>query len=88
MNADEAVQVVNESLILLLELSMPLLLIGGAVGLVIAIFQSLTQIQEASLTFVPKIIVVFVGLMFLAPSMVQKLQDFMLLLADRIINVQ
>lgn len=88
MNDVEAVKVLVDSLMLLINLSLPLLLVGGAVGLIVAVFQSLTQIQEASLTFVPKIIVVFFTLMILAPSMVQELQDFMLLLSDRIINIK
>lgn len=88
MDDIEAVSILIEAVNLLLRLSIPLLVIGGVVGLVVAIFQSLTQIQEASLTFVPKIIVVFIAFMFLAPAMMQELQEFMQLLSDRIINIR
>jgi flagellar biosynthetic protein FliQ len=52
------------------------MLIALLIGLVISLFQALTQIQEVTLTFVPKIIVVFVSMLLLAPFMLHTLSDF------------
>lgn len=57
-------------------LSLPMLGLGMAVGLLISIFQSVTQIQEMTLTFVPKIIAVMGGLIIFAPWMLTKLLDY------------
>lgn len=55
-----------------------------AIGLVIALFQALTQVQEASLTFVPKIIVIFVSLFLTAPLIASELQGLSEALYSRI----
>ena len=60
----------------LLYVSTPLMIIALVVGLIIALFQALTSIQEMTLTFVPKIILVFVALIFLLPFMSNKLSTF------------
>lgn len=60
----------------LLYVSTPLMLVALIVGLIIALFQALTSIQEMTLTFVPKIILVFVALIFLLPFMSNKLSTF------------
>jgi flagellar biosynthetic protein FliQ len=54
----------------------PIVLVSMAVGLVISVFQAATQINEATLTFVPKLLVVALILMMLGPSMVSQLTDF------------
>jgi flagellar biosynthesis protein FliQ len=54
----------------------PIIIASMAVGLVISIFQAATQINEATLTFVPKLLVVALVLMLLGPSMVSQLTDF------------
>ncbi len=56
------------------------------VGLVIALFQALTQIQEMTLTFVPMIIVIFVSVLVLLPFMISTLTSFSQGLFDRIVN--
>ena len=63
--------VLQKTLILILELCAPVLLVSLVVGLMISIFQSVTQIQEATLTFVPKILAAFLAIIFLAPWMLQ-----------------
>jgi flagellar biosynthetic protein FliQ len=62
-------QIANEGLLLVLVVSGPPVLISLLVGLLIALFQALTQIQEQSLTFVPKIIVVFGILAVMGPML-------------------
>lgn len=59
-----------------LMLSLPILGLGMAVGLIISIFQAVTQIQEMTLTFVPKILAVLAGLMLFGPWMLNKLMAY------------
>jgi len=56
--------------------SAPILLVGMAVGLVISILQAVTQIQEMTLSFVPKLIAVFIALIALAPWMMEVMLKF------------
>lgn len=76
MTQDQAIDIVREAFIVALMIMGPILIIGLVIGLVISIFQAVTQIQEQTLSFVPKIfgmaIVVIVG----APWIVQQLMDF------------
>lgn len=75
---DESVllEVGRDAVIVTLKLGAPLMLIALLIGLIISLFQALTQIQEVTLTFVPKIIVVFVAMLLLAPFMLHTLTDF------------
>jgi len=57
-------------------LSAPVFIAGMAVGLAVSVFQALTQIQEMTLTFVPKIIAVFLALLFFMPWMMRLMLDF------------
>ena len=57
-------------------LSLPMLGLGMVVGLIISIFQSVTQIQEMTLSFVPKIVAVLVGLLIFGPWMLNKLMSY------------
>jgi len=56
-----------------LYLSLPILGISLIVGLLVSLFQAVTQIQEATLTFVPKIVAMFISLLFLLPWMMNKM---------------
>jgi flagellar biosynthetic protein FliQ len=75
---DEAIllEVGRDAVIVTLKLGGPLMIIALLIGLIISLFQALTQIQEVTLTFVPKIIVVFVAMLLLAPFMLHTLTDF------------
>ncbi len=75
---DEAalLEIVRTAVIVTLKIGVPVMLISLVVGLIISLFQALTQIQEATLTFVPKILVVFASLLLLAPFMLHTLVDF------------
>ena len=57
-------------------LALPMLGIGLLVGLMVGIFQATTQIQEMTLTFIPKIVAVFVALIIFAPWILGKLMDY------------
>lgn len=60
--------------------AMPLLLVSLVVGLLISIFQTATSIQEQTLTFVPKILAIFLGIMVLGHWMLNNMTEFMVLL--------
>ncbi len=87
MDSLEAIEIGRETLIVFLKVAMPLMLIALSVGLIISLFQALTQIQEMTLTFVPKMVVVFVALIFLMPYMLHTLVDFSNELSMRVIAV-
>jgi len=84
MNANDAIDLAHETIIVALKLGAPVMLLALAVGLVISFFQALTQMQEMTLTFVPKILVIFVSLLILMPFMVGTLADFTQSLFTRI----
>ena len=65
MTEQQVIDITREALFVILECALPLLLISLIVGLVVSIFQTITSIQEQTLTFVPKIISIFLGLMLL-----------------------
>lgn len=67
----------REAVYVLVMTSMPVLLLALIVGLCISLFQALTQIQETTLTFVPKIIAVYFGMLVIMPYMFGKLKVFM-----------
>ena len=77
MRIDDVVTIASEALFLVIKVSAPILLISLIIGLVISIFQTVTSIQEQTLTFVPKIIAVFLGLMILGNWMISELTGFM-----------
>jgi flagellar biosynthetic protein FliQ len=84
MSIGEAVYLLRSSIFEILILSMPVLLISLAVGLVVAILQATTSIQEQTLTFVPKIIAIFLSLIFFGPWMFAHLSEFTIKLIQRI----
>ncbi len=76
MTPDLVVSLGREAITLTLMLALPLLGLGLIVGLTVSIFQSVTSIQEITLTFIPKIITVLTALMFFSPWMMEKLTTF------------
>jgi flagellar biosynthetic protein FliQ len=69
----EATDLIRQTLLLALFVSAPMLLIGMAVGIVVSLFQAVTQIQEQTLTFVPKIAAMIVAAILLMPWIAQRL---------------
>ena len=76
MTPSEAITLIQNAVTLTLLLSAPVLLVAMVVGLLISLFQAVTQIQEMTLTFVPKIVAVFATLLFLSSWMITKLVDY------------
>ena len=72
----QVMDIAREALFLIIKVSAPLLLISLIIGLVISIFQTVTSIQEQTLTFVPKIVGVFVALMVLGHWMLNNMVEF------------
>ena len=79
-------EILNQSFIVILKVSLPILGVGLVVGVVVSIFQALTQVQEMTLTFVPKLISIFIALAFLAPFMTSTLINFSTELFARIVE--
>ena len=69
----------------MLKTSAPIMLSGLAIGLIIALFQALTTIQEMTLTFVPKIIVIFLSIIVFMPFMMTTVIEFARHLFDRMV---
>ena len=83
MTEAELIDVAREAMMVMLKVAAPSLLAGLAIGLVISLFQALTQIQEMTLTFVPKLVLVFVTLLLFLPFMLHSLIDFTHSMMDR-----
>ncbi len=83
MAGPEVLDIARDAIWTLIKVSAPLMLVGLGVGLVVALFQALTQIQEMTLVFVPKIIAMFLALIVALPFMSEALNSFMLRLAER-----
>ncbi len=85
MNAADVMEVSREAVVVMLKVGSPVLLLALIVGLVISLFQALTQMQEMTLTFVPKALVIVVSLMIFLPFMLGVLVTFTESLMDRIV---
>jgi len=84
MNGAEVLDVGRDAIWLTLQLSAPILIVGLVVGVGIGLMQALTQIQEATLVFAPKILAIFLSLLIFLPLMGALLNGFMQQIAARI----
>jgi flagellar biosynthetic protein FliQ len=73
---DSAIELVRTALIITLKIAAPILLAGIAVGLVVSILQSVTSIQDQTLAFVPKIVVMVLAAAVLIPWIAQRLIEY------------
>ena len=76
MQPDVVIRVAKEAIEITLFVSLPIMGVGLIVGLIISLFQALTQIHEVTLTFVPKIVAVLLSLLFLLPWMMGKMMSY------------
>ncbi|MCP8616508.1 flagellar biosynthesis protein FliQ [Salirhabdus salicampi] len=76
MNSDFVISLAERGVYTLLLVTGPILILALVVGLLVSIFQATTQIQEQTLAFIPKIIAVFVGIVFFGPWMLVKMIDY------------
>lgn len=86
MTEAELIDIARDAISTLIYVAAPPLLTGLAVGLVVSILQTVTQIQEMTLTFVPKILLVFASLILFLPFMLGQMTDFWKAMLDRIVT--
>lgn len=84
MDEAEIIEIVREALMMIIHLGIPPMLIGLVVGVTIALFQALTQVQEITLVFVPKILAIFFTVFMFFPVMAEMMTVYMETIADRI----
>ncbi len=87
MNEMEVLDIGRDAVWVFLKVAGPILLVGLAVGLSISVFQTLTHIQEMTLTFIPKIVAVFSSLILFLPWMLANLNEFTQRVMDKIISL-
>jgi flagellar biosynthetic protein FliQ len=86
MTGPEILDIARDAIYTLIIVSAPLMLVGLVVGVVISLLQALSQIQEMTLVFVPKILAMFVALLLALPFMADALNSHMMRIAARIIG--
>ena len=87
MNQADVLEISRLTFIVILKAGGPIMAAGLVVGLIIAIFQTLTSIQEMTLTFVPKIIIIFAAVIMFMPFMMTSVIDFTHTLYDKIVGL-
>ncbi|NQV58097.1 MAG: flagellar biosynthesis protein FliQ [Alphaproteobacteria bacterium] len=87
MSVPDVLDIARDAIFTLLLISSPIMGVGLAVGLIIALVQALTSIQEMTLVFVPKIFAIFLALLVFLPFMIQNLTSFMDRIAQRIVSL-
>lgn len=86
MAPSDAIEVARSGLVLTLAIAGPMLVTALIVGVAIGLFQALTQIQEATLTFVPKLLAIGLVMLLCLPMIGRALSDFMTQISDRIVS--
>ena len=76
MNQAEVIEIIREGLLVMVTVSAPCLIVALVVGVLISLLQAVTQLQEATLTFVPKMLAVFLTLVIVMPFMMSKLINY------------
>ncbi len=77
MTEAQVLEVGRQALWVLVQIALPVLIFGMVVGVLVSLFQAVTQIQEVTLTFVPKIVAVAVALVIFGPWMLATMVAFM-----------
>ena len=80
MDAGQVVTVARQTIWVIVKTSVPLLLVSMIVGLIISLFQTLTSIQEQTLTFVPKLLAIMIALMIMGNWLLNEIVSFMQML--------
>ena len=86
MNGAQVLDIARDGIWVMILVAAPMMVVGLVVGIVIALFQALTQIQEQTLVFVPKILAIFVTMLLALPFMADSLQSHMMRISSRIIG--
>ena len=77
MSSSDIITVARQTVWVIVKTSVPLLLVSMVVGLIISLFQTLTSIQEQTLTFVPKLIAILIGIMVMGTWILNEIVAFM-----------
>ena len=85
MEVNDVLTVSRDAMWVTLKIAGPMMIVGLVIGLLVSLFQALTQIQEMTLAFVPKILGIFVVFLLMMPFMVATMSEFMRELASRIV---
>lgn len=88
MEPAEVIDICREAIYVLMVVAAPAMLASLIVGLIVSLFQALTQIQEATLTFVPKVVSMLLVLGLAMPFMLQQLTDFTHKLTEKIVHIE
>ena len=88
MDQAQILDVAREAIFVILKIGGPAMVLALIVGVCVSVFQALTQIQEQTLTFMPKIIVIFLSMLVLMPYMIGTLTGFTHDMIDRIISIR
>jgi flagellar biosynthetic protein FliQ len=86
MTGPETLDVARDAILTIVIVSSPLMVVGLVVGVVVSLFQALTQIQEQTLIYVPKILAIFAAMLLALPFMADALHSHMLRISSRIIG--
>ncbi len=87
MNQTELIDITREAIMMVIQIGLPVMAVGLIVGVSIALIQALTQIQEITLVFVPKILSIFLAIFIFLPGFAALMISFMDKIADRIIGI-
>ncbi|HEU0117794.1 MAG TPA: flagellar biosynthesis protein FliQ [Alphaproteobacteria bacterium] len=87
MNEAEVIEICRQAIEVMLKVVGPILIAGLVVGVVVSLIQAVTQIQEMTLTFIPKMLVIFGLTIWLLPFMMSTLGGFTQSLTDRIVQI-
>ena len=84
MDGGQVLDIARDGIWVMILVGAPMMIVGLVVGVVIALFQALTQIQEATLVYAPKIVAIFISLLIFLPLMGALMSNFMVKIAARI----
>ena len=88
LNSSEILDIMNQTFMLALRVALPFLLISMILGIVVAIFQAATSINEQTLSFVPKLIAIIILLSVLGSSLLRTMQDFFTMILGLVSGVE
>lgn len=88
MNEALIIDIARDAIWTMLKIGAPVLLVGLIVGVAISLIQTLTHIQEMTLTFVPKILLVFLSILFFLPFMIHQMDEIWLRMMDNVVSIE
>jgi flagellar biosynthesis protein FliQ len=88
MEAGEVIEICREAIYVLILTAAPMMIAALVMGLIVALLQALTQIQEATMTFVPKVLAMLFVLVLTMPYVFNKLADLNTKLQDKIVHIE